>query len=356
MTAALLERPGLDFELPPEREAHEPPEASGRRRDDVRLMISFGEETPVHARFADLPSFVSAGDLVVVNTSGTRAAALDALTPAGERLVVHLSNELPAGLWLVEVRQPLANGSTAPSTAPLDATALALPDGGRLHIHTHFSGSQRLWLATLELPAPLDAYLERHGRAIRYGYVDRDWPLSAYQTVYTTEQGSAEMPSAGRPFTPEIITALVAHGVAVTPLVLDTGVSSLEGHELPYPEHYRVPPETATRVNATHAVGHRVIAVGTTVVRALETVTDEAGTTHPGEGWTEVVVTPERGVRAVDGLLTGWHEPQASHLLMLEAVAGRPALELAYREALAAGYQWHEFGDSHLLLPVRGGR
>jgi S-adenosylmethionine:tRNA ribosyltransferase-isomerase len=352
MSAATLDRPGLQFELPPELEAHEPPEARGLRRDGVRLMVSRGVEPPIHARFPELPSFLAPGDLVVVNTSGTRAAAMDASTADGSRFVVHLSNELPAGLWLIEVRQPLPSGSTVPSSATLDATTLILPGGSLVHVHARFPGSERLWLATLDLPAPLDEYLGRHGRAIRYGYVARDWPLSAYQTVYATERGSAEMPSAGRPFTPEVVTALVARGVGVTPLVLDTGVSSLEGHELPYPEHYRVPAETAARVNATHAAGHRVVAVGTTVVRALETATDESGDAHPGEGWTEVVITPERGVRAVDGLLTGWHEPQASHLLMLEAVAGRPALELAYGEALAAGYHWHEFGDSHLLLPA----
>jgi len=206
-------------------------------------------------------------------------------------------------------------------------------------------------VAALALPPDVDTYLARHGRPIRYGYVERDWPVAVYQTVYATEPGSAEMPSAGRPITPEIITALVARGVAVSPLVLHTGVSSLEGHEAPYPEYYRVPAETAERVNATHAAGHRVIAVGTTVVRALESAVDEHRVVHPADGWTELVVTPERGVHAVDGLLTGWHEPQASHLLMLEAVAGRCPLERAYAAALAAGYRWHEFGDSHLLLP-----
>jgi S-adenosylmethionine:tRNA ribosyltransferase-isomerase len=346
----LADRPGLDFELPPELEAHEPPEAQGRRRDDVRLLVSEGCTDPVHARFPDLPSFLRPGDLVVVNTSGTRAAAVDTTSPTGEPLVVHLSSELPAGLWLVEVRRPSANGSSFPFDGDLAGASLRLPDGGAVSLHARFPGSNRLWIATVIVPGPLDDYLPRHGRAIRYGYVGRDWPLTAYQTVYATEPGSAEMPSAGRPITPEILTALVARGVGVTPVVLHTGVSSLEGHEPPYPERYRVPVETAERVNATHAAGHRVIAVGTTVVRALETATDEHGHVHPAEGWTELIVTPERGVRAVDGLLTGWHEPQASHLLMLEAVAGLCPLERAYRAALDAGYHWHEFGDSHLLL------
>jgi S-adenosylmethionine:tRNA ribosyltransferase-isomerase len=163
--------------------------------------------------------------------------------------------------------------------------------------------------------------------------------------------GSAEMPSAGRAFTPELIARLVARGVQFAPLILHTGVASLEDHEPPYEEYYRVPLETARLVNAARAAHRRVIAVGTTSVRALESVTDEAGTAHPGEGWTRLVITPERGVRAVDALLTGLHEPRASHLAMLEALAGLGHLQLSYGEALRQGYLWHEFGDLHLILP-----
>jgi S-adenosylmethionine:tRNA ribosyltransferase-isomerase len=143
----------------------------------------------------------------------------------------------------------------------------------------------------------------------------------------------------------------VAKGVGVTPVVLHTGVSSLEAHEQPYPEWYRVPPATAARVNTTRRDGGRVVAIGTTVVRALESVVDAAGTVHAGEGWTDVIVTPERGATAVDGLLTGWHEPEASHLEMLEAIAGRALLDIAYAAASDEGYAWHEFGDVNLLLP-----
>ncbi len=149
-----------------------------------------------------------------------------------------------------------------------------------------------------------------------------------YQNVYTTEPGSAEMPSAGRPFTPEVITRLVAKGVGVSPLVLHTGVASLESTELPYPERVRMPATTANRVNDARRDGGRVIAVGTTVVRALETAGGDDGVAQPLDGWTDLVITPERGVRVVDGLLTGWHEPEASHLLMLEAVAGRAAARI----------------------------
>jgi S-adenosylmethionine:tRNA ribosyltransferase-isomerase len=198
---------------------------------------------------------------------------------------------------------------------------------------------------------PFDKWLGDHGRPIRYRHVPDDWPLSSYQTVFATEPGSAEMPSAARPFSARVVADLVKRGVTIAPLLLHTGVSSQEASELPYPEQYRVPSATAALVNHIRSQGGRVIAVGTTVVRALETVTDRRGVVHPGEGWTEVVITPQRGVRAVDGLITGWHEPEATHLAMLEAIAGRPLLECSYAAALSAGYAWHEFGDSHLILP-----
>ena len=177
------------------------------------------------------------------------------------------------------------------------------------------------------------------------------WPIDAYQTVFALDPGSAEMPSAGRPFTAELVTALVARGVLVAPVTLHTGVSSPERQEPPYPERYRVPATTARLVNAVHSWGGLVIAVGTTVIRALETVAARDGSVGEGQGSTSLVVTPERGVRAVDGLLTGWHEPESSHLQMLEALAGPELLELAYQAAETNGYRWHEFGDMHLILP-----
>jgi S-adenosylmethionine:tRNA ribosyltransferase-isomerase len=219
-----------------------------------------------------------------------------------------------------------------------------------LHLDGLFHGSDRLWVATVRLPQPVFTWLASHGQPIRYGYVEHPWPLAMYQNVYATEPGSAEMPSAGRPFTAEVIMRLVAKGVDVAPLVLHTGVASLESTELPYPERVRVPATTAERVNATRARGGRVVAVGTTVVRGLETA-GANGAVEPYDGWTDLVIRPERGVRVVDGLLTGWHEPEASHLLMLEAIGGRELLERSYAASLAEGYLWHEFGDEHLILP-----
>jgi len=351
----------LDFVLPPELEAHEPPEARGLARDDVRLMVSYrAENCVIHRPFRDLPELLRAGDLLVVNTSGTLPAALRVERADGTPLELHLSTRLPAGLWSVETRLPGESDSL--STRPFyDANAgetLRMPGGASCTLlaaysrdHSMKQGHGRLWIATLAMPEQLLNYLAHYGFPIRYGYVPRAWPIEYYQTVYATEPGSAEMPSAGRAFTPEVLTQLVARGVQVAPLLLHTGVASLEDHEPPYEEEYRVPLETARLVNAAHAAGRSVVAVGTTVVRALESVTDEEGVTHPGAGWTGLVVTPARGMRAVDALLTGLHEPRASHLSMLEALASREHLELAYGEALRMGYLWHEFGDLHLILP-----
>lgn len=350
---------GLDFVLPPELEAGEPPEARGLARDEVRLMLSYcSDDRVIHTRFRALPEFLAPGDLLVINTSGTLNAALAASRADGTPLELHLSTRLPAGVWLVEVRRP-EGAASAPFPHAVAGEALSLPGGGAVTLHAPYqagdiappAGPVRLWAATLRLPEALEAYLQRYGFPIRYGYVRHTWPSSYYQTVYATEMGSAEMPSAGRAFTPELIARLVARGVQVAPLLLHTGVASLEDHEPPYEEFYRVPLDTARLVNAARAAGRRVVAVGTTAVRALESVTDVEGKVHPGEGWTRLVITPERRLRAVDALLTGLHEPRASHLAMLEALAGIEHLRICYGEALRAGYLWHEFGDLHLILP-----
>jgi S-adenosylmethionine:tRNA ribosyltransferase-isomerase len=350
----------LEFHLPPDLEAHEPPEARGLARDEVRLLVSHKQDDSItHTTFRDVASFLEAGDVLVVNTSGTLPAALNAARADGTPLHLHLSTHLPGDVWVVEPRA-LEGSATKPLRADVTGETLSLAGGTSARLLAPYAVDRltapdpteaRLWLAVLELPEPLLAYLERFGKPIRYGYVPREYPLEFYQTVYATEQGSAEMPSAGRAFTPEIITRLTARGVTVAPLLLHTGVASLEDHEPPYEEFYRVPAPTARAVTEAHAEGRRVIAVGTTVVRALETVTDARGTTHAGEGWTRLVVTPQRGARAVSGLLTGWHEPKASHLMMLEAIAGKAHLDIAYRAALEGRYLWHEFGDLHLILP-----
>lgn len=332
--------------LPERREAREPPESRGLARDEVRMLVATGDEL-AHARARDLPAHLRAGDVLVVNTSATLPAALPARRADGTALKLHLSTPDGPRRWVVELRrddQRFAGGRPGET--------LALPGGARATLLARHLAGARLWLADIDTgDTPLLDHLARHGAPIRYGYVEREWPLADYQTVFALHPGSAEMPSAGRAFTPELVTALVAHGVAIAPLLLHTGVSSQEAGELPYPERYAVPASTARVVNAARAGGGRVVAVGTTVVRALETVARPDGGVEPGAGWTHHVVTPEHGVRAVDGLLTGWHEPAATHLLMLEAVGGSALVEASYDAAASGGYRWHEFGDVHLILP-----
>jgi S-adenosylmethionine:tRNA ribosyltransferase-isomerase len=329
-------------------EAHEPPEGRGVRRDGVRLLVSDGLTAPVHTRFTELGSHLDPGDVLVVNTSSTIPAALDAGLPDGEPVVVHLSGSLPGDVWLVEVREP-HDGATRPRAVP-EPVWLALLAGGTVRLLMPYAGSRRLWLAQVAVGGDVLDYACRHGRAIRYRHVFHDWPIANYRTLFGAVPGSAEMPSASHPFTGELLADLVRRGILFVPVLLHTGVSSLEGGEQPYPERYRVDEPAAATINAVRERGGRVVAVGTTVVRALATVTGRDGRVHPGAGWTDVVVTPTSPLPAVDGLVTGWHEPEASHLWMLEAVAGRAPVEHAYAEAFARGYLWHEFGDSHLLL------
>jgi len=341
----------LSFELPDELVATAPIETTGRRRDEARLLVAWrGEERALDATFAELPLFLDAGDVLVVNTSATVPAAV----PTTDGRLLHLSGELPGGLWVAELRHPCGAGSR-PYPEGLAGEVVPLPGGAAAFVLAPFPadgpGPARLWTVSLQLPVPLLGYLGRFGHPIRYGCGDERWPLEAYQTVFSAEPGSAEMPSAARGFTPELLAALVRSGTVFAPITLHTGVSSPEAGEPPYPERYRVPATTAELVNSARANGHRVVAVGTTATRAIETVADEHGAVHPGSGWTDLVITAARGVSAVDGIITGWHEPEASHLQLLEAVAGRHLLDRAYRHALAAGYRWHEFGDLSLILP-----
>ena len=352
----------LEFELPDELAAHEPPEARGLTRDDVKLMVSrIGDDAILHTRFHDLPDYLNAGDVLVVNSSATINAAFDAVreTRAGrtERLQLHLSTPLSADWWVIELRRIAAHGHGPLLTAEA-GEILRLPGGARAVLivpfnkdDSRYDGGARLWLAQVSLPADTLAYAARYGSPIRYRYVRKQWPLSYYQSVFANEPGSVEMPSAGRPFTIDVVRRLEAKGVQIAPIVLHTGVSSLEVEEPPYPERYRVPRATAAAINRGRAKGGRVIAVGTTAVRAVESAASIDGVVQPGEGWTNLVITPERGLYAVAGLLTGLHAPNASHLWLLEALAGREHLIRCYEAALGRNYLWHEFGDLHLMLP-----
>lgn len=333
----------MNFELPDELAATKPPE----RRDGVRLLVA-RPDGMAHARFSELGRFLSPGDLVVVNTSGTLAAAVDGIRSDGRTVTVHFSTALDDGTWLVEVR-PERN-ATGPVPDAVAGERIALPAGVTATLR---QPQGRLWRAEVGVEGGVLGYLARHGRPVTYSYVKGRWPLDAYQTVFAREPGSAEMPSAGRPFTADLVTGLVSAGIAVAPITLHTGVSSLEEGEPPLRERYRVPKPTARLVNLTRASGGRIVAVGTTVTRALETVAHVDGWVGSRSGWTDLVLGPDRPARVVDGLITGWHAPGASHLRLLEAVAGPDLVAAAYQEALRRRYLWHEFGDSCLLLPER---
>ncbi|MBL7501295.1 S-adenosylmethionine:tRNA ribosyltransferase-isomerase [Frankia sp. CNm7] len=353
------------FELPADLSASAPPE----RRDGVRLLVARPDGVR-HARFTDLGKHLAPGDLVVVNTSGALPAAVDGTRadgslpadgpggsdgPGGDdgdpAVVVHFATALDDGDWVVEVR---AAGATA--TGPVanlrPGERIWLPHGVRLTVREPFpAGQRRLWRASVPVDGGVVPYLWHVGRPIRYAYVPESQPIEAYRTVFGRDPGSAEMPSAGRPFSTDLVTDLVTRGVLVAPVLLHTGVSSQEPGEPPQAERFHVGAATARLVNATRRWGGRVVAVGTTVTRALESAAGPDGTVWPVSGWTDLVLGPDRPARVVTGLITGWHAPGASHLDLLEAVAGQDLVATAYREAVRERYLWHEFGDSCLLLP-----
>jgi len=340
----------IDFSLPESSIATVPAERRGTGRDDVRLMITDRAARFVeHDMFPRIDRHLGTGDVVVVNTSATVPAAVDARTEDGIRVKIHFAGPAAGGLWTVEVRTPTEGGGTTPGP-DLSPHTLRMSGGGRFHLLARSPRTPRLWVGAVDTARDVLGYLNAHGAPIRYTSGPA-WPLAAYQTVFATEAGSAEMPSAARPFTAGLVTRLVSQGIAVVPIVLHAGVSSFEEGESPGEERYKVPSTAAAVINTMRASGGRVIAVGTTAVRALESVTDDNGIVHPGQGVTDVMVTSQSGVRAVDGLLTGWHEPRSSHLQLLEAFVSRDHLETVYGEARVEGYLWHEFGDELLILP-----
>jgi S-adenosylmethionine:tRNA ribosyltransferase-isomerase len=348
--SALLPEPAVRFVLPRAAEATAPPEARGLARDGVRLLVARPGGV-AHARFSDLPDLLSPGDLVVVNTSATVPAAVDGRRH-GRTSPVHVSGRLDDGSWAVEVRLPDASG---PDLDVVADERIALPGGLVLRLVEPWPDPSvqrsRLWRASPSRPGAPAAYLSVHGRPVAYAYLAGRYPLRDYQTVFADEPGSAEMASAGRPFTAELVLRLAVHGVAVAPVVLHAGVSSPELHEPPLPERFTVPAATATLVQAARAAGGRVVAVGTTVTRALESAAGPDGTVRAASGWTDLVLGPHRPARVVTGLVTGLHAPEASHLLLLEAVAGAALVREVYDAALSGGYLWHEFGDASLFLP-----
>jgi S-adenosylmethionine:tRNA ribosyltransferase-isomerase len=348
-----MKRSDLIFPRPPELQAAAPPDVRGQSRDAARLMVSDPDGKHHHAAFRDLPRFLCPGDLLVVNHSATLPASLPANGSVGD-MILNLSTHYGRGLWVAEPRWssarqgplPLHAGETI-RTAGLDARLIA-----------PYPGIPRLWF--VQFTGDVADAMRQHGEPIRYGYVPQPYPLAAYQTVFASVPGSAEMPSAAQPFTPRVIASLRAKGIEIAGIVLHTGVSSLEveveeveQHPL-YAEPFQVPLATAQAVNQARREGRRVIAVGTTVIRALESAWDGAQV-RPASGFTRLYVHPQRGIHTVDGLITGLHDPVTSHLAMLYALTSPDLIRTAYGEAVREGYLWHEFGDSHLIFAAPGG-
>ena len=355
MSIALASQPHTHFSSPEDRTATEPPELRGLGRDGVRLMIA----TPAgigHTVFSHLAEHLRSGDVLIVNTSATVPGQLDGVRDR-QPVVVHVANRLPDGNRVVEIRT--APDAAAPVLDAASGERLTLPEGAALTLLAPYpnEGSSptgignRLWRARLDVDPPLGDYLARHGRPISYGYLRERFRIEQYQTVFAVHPGSAEMPSAGRPFTPELVTRLVARGIRFAPITLHTSVSSQESHEGPLAEWFRVPAESAELINSARRAGRRVVAVGTTATRAVESAADQDGFVHNRFGWTEIVISSLRPIRTIDGLITGWHDPEASHLLLVEGVAGPELSQRGYDAAVDHRYRWHEFGDSGLFLP-----
>ena len=344
------------FKLPHILQCAKPAEERGIRRDEVKLMVSNIHNDEIqHQVFKNIDQFLQEGDVLVVNASGTLKAALEAFLVDGKKVRVHFSTKIEEQIWTVEIRE-IIGGSTKRFTKNKAGEILALEHGGSIELiepyyQTRHKKHLKLWKAKVNIPIPVEEYLDYYGKPIKYNYVKNVYPQSYYQTVFARERGSTEMPSAARAFTPELIARLVSKGVQIVPIILHTGVASLELNERPYDEYFKVSQVTADIINLARKKGRRIIAVGTTAIRAIESATDKNGKMHAKEGWTDLYITPDRGLFVTDALLTGFHEPEASHLMMLEALTGRNHLEITYQKALENKYQWHEFGDLHLILP-----
>ncbi len=321
-------------------EATEPPEYRGIARDGVRLLVTDRRaRTHVNARFFDLPSLLRPGDLLVVNDSATVPAAIVARRGGGERVPLHVSTAIDERLWTAEPRGLVAAGET-----------LALPDGATATMLAPVDPERpRVWYVAFRLPAPMYAYLAEHGSPIAYAYLQRSFPLRDYQTVFARTIGSSEMPSAARPFTNAVLANLRERAVELATVTLHCGVASFEAPERPGSERFSVSSEAAARINAARREGRRVIAVGTTVVRALESAATGGGVTA-ASGWTDLVVDESYRLKAVDALLSGFHDAGATHMSMLRAFADAELLEDAYAKAGDRGYRCHEFGDVHLIV------
>lgn len=342
------------FTLPSELAAKEPPERRGIARDKVRLMvINRTTDRVEHSRFDNLGEYLRPDDLLVFNTSRTLPAAIDGCELNGSCMQVRLAQHLPDDSWLALL---LCQEGNPFGCGLRNGMEIDFGQGLSGKVYNQDEHIPRLWkLRFSKSGTELMDLLYRLGHPIRYEYVSAPWDLDYYQTVYAKEPGSAEMPSAGRAFSWKLLFDLKRRGIETAHVVLHTGLSSYMDDELDaqHPaseEEYFISQTAAEKINHTHQQGGRVIAVGTTVVRALESVADRTGKVEAGHGYTRLHITSEHQLKTVDGLLTGLHEPSASHLDLLSAFLPAQNIRLAYEDAVQKRYLWHEFGDLNLIV------
>jgi S-adenosylmethionine:tRNA ribosyltransferase-isomerase len=343
----------IQFDLPPQLACPLPTEGRNMERDEVRLLVTAGRGEVIHSTFKRFSNFLQKGDVLVVNTSATIAAALTVLLPGNKQGKLHLSTKLANNKWLVEIREITGN-KTRRWHGGDEGMIFQLPSGGQLILQQRFYKNDQwlhLWIAEFRIDQPLNKYLATNARPIQYEKLDRQYPLEYYQTFFSFHPGSSEMPSAGRGFTAGLINDLLKKGVVLVPILLHTGVSSLEENEPPYPEYMEIDPVAAAAINIAKSQCRRVIAVGTTAIRAIESAVNDEGILQPYRGNTELFIDENYAMKVIDGLLTGFHEPKASHLNMLQSIAGFEHIDKAYEEAIKEGYYWHQFGDLHLIIP-----
>ncbi len=332
--------------LPAELRASRPAELRGLRRDHVRLMVlDRASRTISHTRFDRIGEHLDQGDLLVVNTSRTLPAALPASRADGTTVQLRPCVRRP-GQWDALSVQPQSPHANVPLRS---GEELRISERMTARVLGRRPDIPLLWRLSVSRDGLEE--IEALGEPIRYSYVPDPIPLDFYQNVYAGRAGSAEMPSAGRPFSRELLASLRASGVDTAEILLHTGLSSFQEddfdaqHHL-YEEWFEVGDAAAAAVNRAS----RVIAVGTTVVRALESAVGADGFVRPAYDWTSLAIHDGRTVRAVDALITGLHEPAASHLELLRAFVDEPLLRRAYDEAIERRYMWHEFGDSMLVV------
>lgn len=337
----------FDYELPSQLIAQHPPAERGQSR---LLVIPRAGGPCQHRGFSELPAYLRPGDCLVLNDTKVIPARLVGYRPTGGQAEVLLLRPLAEGLWeaLVRPGRRLRAGQTVEVSAELSIEIMGEAAGGLRTVRLHHEGE-------------LLPLLDRVGLMPLPPYIHRDTPepedRDRYQTVYAATPGAAAAPTAGLHFTPELLATLEAQGVGIERLTLHVGlgtfrpvtVERLEDHVM-HEEWYSLPATVAERLNRVRAAGGRLVAVGTTVVRTLETLADEQGLIHPGEGQTRLFITPGHVFRATDMLLTNFHLPRSSLLVLVSAFAGRERVLAAYREAIAEQYRFFSYGDATLLV------